>query len=165
MHPRPRPADHPVVSNESPFRFGLERVRDVRVHDERTAQEGLAGSLMARSREEAAHLSAKTRLDDARRTATSATDFTGTLTGPDLMAGVAWVQRLERHCDAAAASSARADAQVSRDRESVLEAARRREALDRLRARRLAEHTLAAGRAESARLDEMALRRRPTVAA
>jgi flagellar FliJ protein len=153
------------VSSESPFRFGLERVREVRVHDERTAQEGLAGSLMARSREEAALAAAKSRLDDARRTATSSPDFTGTLSGPALVAGVAWVQRLERHCDAAAASSARADAQVSKDRENVLEAARRREALDRLRARRLAEHTLASRRAESARLDEMASRRRPGVAA
>ncbi len=153
------------MSGESPFRFGLERVREVRVHDERTAQEGLAGSLMVRTREEAALAAARTRLHEARRTATTAPDFTGTLSGPALVAGVAWVQRLERHCETAAASSARADAQVSRDRENVLEAARRREALDRLRARRLAEHTLAAGRAENARLDEMALRRRPGVAA
>lgn len=147
-----------MVVSETPFRFGLERVRDVRAHAERTAREGLAGSLLARSREVAALDAARTDLQEARRTATAAQDPSGTVSGHALVAGVAWVQRLERHCETAAASSARADAQVCEDRAIVLEAARRREALDRLRDRRLAEHTLASGRAESARLDEMALR-------
>jgi flagellar FliJ protein len=155
-----RQAGRPTTQDvsESPFRFGLERVREVRVHDERTAQEGLAGSLMARSREQAALAAVQSTLEHARRTATSATGEQAMSSGPALVAGAAWVQRLERRRDLAAVQSARADEQVVRDRVSVLEAARRREALDRLRDRRLSEHTLAAGRAESARLDEIALR-------
>lgn len=152
------PTTSDVSGGASPFRFGLERVREVRVHDERTAQEGLAGSLMARSREQAALAAVQSTLEHARRTATSQPGAAGTMSGPGLVAGVAWVQRLERRRDTAAEANARADAQVARDRVSVLEAARRREALDRLRDRRLAEHTLAAGRAESAQLDEIALR-------
>lgn len=128
------------------------------MHDERTAQELLAASLSARGRQEAALAAAELTLVEARRTATVATAPTVPLTGPGLVAGAAWVQALERRREQAARASAAAEAQVGRDRASVLEAARRREALDRLRERRLAEHTLAAGRAESARLDEIALR-------
>ncbi|MCW3013446.1 MAG: fliJ, partial [Solirubrobacterales bacterium] len=80
--------------SESPFRFGLERVRQVRAHDERTAQEGFAGSLTARSREQAALVDAQSTLELARRTATPAAAQTGTLSGPGLVAGAAWVQRL-----------------------------------------------------------------------
>lgn len=144
--------------SETPFRFGLERVREVRAHDERTAQEVLAGSLNARGRQQAALAAAESVLTQARRTATLPAAPTVPLTGPALVAGVAWVAALERRREQAVRSSAAAEAQVGRDRQSVLAAARRREALDRLRERRLAEHTLAAGRAESARLDEIALR-------
>lgn len=144
--------------SESPFRFGLERVREVRVHDERTAQEVLAQSLNARLREQAALEAAESTLHAARRTATVPADPGMPLTGSALLAGHAWVQRLERRLEQALHKSTLAEEQVGRDRASVLEAARRREALDKLKDRRHAEHRLAAGRAESARLDEMALR-------
>lgn len=144
--------------SESPFRFGLERVREVRVHDERTAQEVLAASLNARRREEAALAAARAGLEEARRRAGAVTDPSLPLTGHTLLAGQAWVQRLERRTEQAARQTAVAEAQVGRDRESVLQASRRREALDKLKDRRRAEHDLAAGRAECARLDEMAMR-------
>lgn len=150
-------ADHPGVS-ESPFRFGLERVREVRVHDERTAQEVLASSLNARLREEAALAAARAGLEEARRRAVVPAHPAAPLTGAALIAGQAWIQRLERRTEQAVRQTAVAEAQVGRDRESVLEASRRREALDKLKARRRAEHNLAAGRAECARLDEMAMR-------
>lgn len=144
--------------SESPFRFGLERVREVRVHDERTAQEVLAVSLNARLREEAALAAARAGLAEARGRAAVPADPSVALTGAALIAGQAWVQRLERRAEQAVRKTAAAEAQVGRDRESVLAASRRREALDKLKDRRRAEHQLAAGRAECARLDEMAMR-------
>ncbi|MCW3040733.1 MAG: hypothetical protein JWM31_2638, partial [Solirubrobacterales bacterium] len=53
--------------SESPFRFGLERVREVRVHDERTAQEILASSLGVRGRQQAALAAAEQQLASGRR--------------------------------------------------------------------------------------------------
>lgn len=144
--------------SETPFKFGLERVRDVRVHDERAAQEVLAASLMNRSAQQAALAAAESSLVAARATGVQPVVPGTPLTGAGLIAGQAWVQRLERRREQAARASDQAEAQVSGDRAKVLEAARRREALDRLRERRRAEHALAAGRAESARLDEIALR-------
>lgn len=150
------------MSSETPFRFGLARVREVRVHAEQAAQEVLAASLTRRSAEQAALAAAENCLANARRTATPGGDpasaVDGPISGAALIAGQAWVQRLERRCEQAVRASEQAEAQVGTDRVKVLEAARRREALDRLRDRRRAEHTLVAGRAECARLDEIALR-------
>jgi flagellar FliJ protein len=150
--------------SETPFKFGLERVREVRVHAERAAQEVLAASLTQRSAQQAALTAAESSLVTARRTAGAGVPG-APLTGATLIAGQAWVQRLERRHEQAVHASVRAEAQVGDDRVKVLEAARRREALDRLRERRRAEHALAAGRAESARLDEIALRSHQGVAA
>ncbi|WP_354699793.1 hypothetical protein DSM112329_00048 [Paraconexibacter sp. AEG42_29] len=148
------------MSSESPFRFGLERVREVRVHDEQAAQEILAASLTRRGTEQAALAAAERSLAAARLIAAPAVEPAAAVpvTGAALLAGQAWVQRLERRREQAVHASDRAEAQVGEDRVKVLAAARRREALDRLRDRRRAEHSLAAGRAECARLDEIALR-------
>jgi flagellar FliJ protein len=74
-----------------------------------------------------------------------------------LVARQAWTERVERsRVDAERAVSA-ADAEVAARRDALAAAGRRREVLDRLRERKLAEHRLAGARAEGAALDEMAL--------
>lgn len=144
--------------SESPFRFGLERVRDVRVHAEKAAQETLAQSLMLRGTQLAALAEADATLAAARSSAVPDPVVASAVpvSGASLMARHAWVQRLERRRDQAITACDRAEAQVAGDRAKVLDAARRREALDKLRDRRRAEHALMAGRAEAARLDEIA---------
>lgn len=144
--------------SESPFRFGLERVRDVRVHAEKAAQETLAQSLMLRGTQLAALAEADATLAAARTASVPDPVISPSVpvSGQALMASHAWVQRLERRRDQAITACDRAEAQVAGDRAKVLDAARRREALDKLRDRRRAEHTVLAGRAEAARLDEIA---------
>lgn len=140
--------------SETPFVFGLERVRELRAHDEDRAREELAASLADRLRGEAQLHAATERLRTAQGLAAPGAPLTGAV----LVARQAWTERLERSIDAATDDLHRADAAVARRREALAAAGRKREALDRLRNRKLAEHRLAAGRRETAVLDEIALR-------
>jgi flagellar FliJ protein len=145
---------NPDVS-ETTFRFGLERVRQVRAHDEDRAKEELAAGIAARLRGEALLRAAQERLADAHALGRGGTALPAS--GAVLVARQAWTERVERsRVDAEHAVSA-ADADVAARREALAAAGRRREVLDRLRERKLAEHRLAGARAEGAALDEMAL--------
>jgi flagellar FliJ protein len=145
---------NPDVS-ETTFRFGLERVRQVRAHDEDRAKEELAAGIAARLRGEALLRAAQERLADAHTLGRGGTALPAS--GAVLVARQAWTERVERsRVDAERAVSA-ADAEVAARREALAFAGRRREVLDRLRERKLAEHRLAGARAEGATLDEMAL--------
>jgi flagellar protein FliJ len=78
----------------APFRFGLERVRDLRAHDEELAKERFAASLSQRLRGEAILRAAEEQLHDARIIGGPAPH--APLSGLDLVARQAWVERLER---------------------------------------------------------------------
>src|SRR5512147_2163471 len=78
----------------APFRFGLERVREIRAHDEDQAKERFAASLNARLRGEAVLRAAEARLRDAQSGAV--TPGLGPLTGASLVSRQAWVERLEQ---------------------------------------------------------------------
>ncbi|HMJ37899.1 MAG TPA: flagellar export protein FliJ [Baekduia sp.] len=140
----------------APFRFGLQRVREIRAHDEDQAKEAFAASLNERVRGEATLRAAESRLTEAKQE--GVVSALGPLTGATLMSRQAWVERLERSRDDAAVRMSGYDADLARSRESLTDASRAREVLDKLEERQRAEHRTAAARVESAELDEMGLR-------
>ena len=136
------------------FNFGLERVREIRAHDEDRAKEAFAASLAHRVQGAAMLAEAHARLGDAQAAQRHGAP---TRTAQDLLAQQAWLERVERSKHDAERELARREAELLSRRESLAEASRRRQALERLKERRRAEHMLAASRAEAITLDEIAL--------
>ena len=134
------------------FRFRLEAVRALREQTEQQAQHHLARELAARDEHARA-------LDDATRDADRARTAGTTLTGDQLQQRQAFVERTERQRQVAQAGLVAQERQVETSRGHLQEAARDREALERLKRNRLADHQREQARAESARLDEVALTR------
>ncbi|QEC46840.1 flagellar export protein FliJ [Baekduia soli] len=140
---------------ETPFRFGLERVREIRAHDEQQAKERFAASLNERLRAEAVLRAAQERLDDARGPGAPAAPVA--VSGQTLLARQAWVDRLQRSREDAQRRLQGTDEDLRRVRVELTDASRRREVLDKLKERQREAHRQAAERRESAALDEMAL--------
>jgi flagellar FliJ protein len=140
----------------APFRFGLQRVRDVRAHDEDQAKERFAASLGQRVRAESALRAAEARLGAARSEGIAPVSIP--LTGATLISRQAWVERLARSRDDAAVRMSGTDAELARSREELTDASRARSVLDQLEERQRAEHARAVARVENAELDEMGLR-------
>jgi len=138
-----------------PFRFGLQRVREIRAHDEDQAKERFAASLNARVRGEAVLRAAEDRLRDAQSGVTQ--PGLGPLTGPALVARQAWVERLEHDRADAKLRMSSYENDLQRKRSELAQASQAREVLDKLEERQREEHRLESERAESERLDEMAL--------
>jgi flagellar FliJ protein len=139
----------------APFRFGLERVREIRAHDENQAKERFAASLNARVRGEAVLRAAEARLRDARDGAL--TPGLGPLTGASLVARQAWVERLEHDRADAQLRMRSYEAELQARRAELARASQAREVLDKLKERQSEEHRVEAERVEAGLLDEMAL--------
>jgi flagellar FliJ protein len=138
-----------------PFRFGLERVREIRAHDEDQAKERFAASLNARVRGEAVLRAAEQHLRDAQSGAGA--PCLGPLSGATLVARQAWVERLEQsRCDAQL-RMANLEADLDGKRLQLAQASQAREVLDQLKTKQREAHRLEAERVEAAALDEMAL--------
>src|ERR1700712_4487164 len=137
------------------FRFGLERVREIRAHDEDQAKERFAASLNARLRGEAVLRAAEARLREAQ-TGAVAPSF-GPLSGASLVSRQAWVERLEQSRVDARLRMANHEAELEARRVELQQASQAREVLDQLKGRQREQHRLAAERVEAAELDEMAL--------
>jgi len=143
------------VSPERPFRFRLERVRELRERGEDVAREELAGALQAREAGRAALAAAGARLAAARAGHRSATgDGAG---GRDLLAHQAWLEAGERAERAAQLELHRLDAQVEACQAALRQAAQERHVLERLKDRKQAEHAREAERRQGALLDELSL--------
>jgi flagellar FliJ protein len=140
---------------ETRFRFGLERVREVRVHTEERAKEQFAADLNQRLRGEAMLRAAENRLDSARQEAQPIPAVP--LSGASLVSRQVWVERLERTRADARLRLQGLDAQLAASRETLTDASRDREVLDRLKARQRTAHVKEAARREALDLDEMAL--------
>jgi flagellar export protein FliJ len=93
--------------------------------------------------------------DNARREAAS--PEAGALSGADLLATQAWLDRLERAREAAELELDRREAEVDARHVALVNAARERHALERLAERRRADHALESARREAAEIDELAL--------
>jgi flagellar FliJ protein len=139
----------------APFRFGLERVREIRAHDEDQAKERFAASLNARVRGEAVLRAAEARLREAQSGAGSPS--LGPLTGASLVSRQAWVERLEQSRADAQLRMANYEAELQQRRGELRQASLAREVLDQLKTRQRQQHKLASDRVEAAQLDEMAL--------
>lgn len=138
-----------------PFRFGLQRVREIRAHDEDQAKERFAASLNARVRGEAVLRAAEQRLQDAKA-GVNEPGF-GPLSGPALVARQAWVERMEHDRADAQLRMSTYENDLLRKRVELAKASQAREVLDKLEERQREEHRQESERAESERLDEMAL--------
>jgi flagellar protein FliJ len=137
------------------FNFRLERVRALRERFEDMAKEELAESLSIRLKGEAMLQAAQelhSEAQDARR-AVGERD----LTGDDLVAYQAYLERTERGREAAALELDRRDAEVDARRTALTAAARERQVLERLKERRRRDHSRAAERRDGALLDEIAI--------
>ncbi len=150
--PAARPADNRSVTTP-PFKFRLERVRELRERDEERAREELAVSLSHHLRGTAMLRRAAEQVREAR----SLRQPQRGVTGADLVAHDRWVQRLESERATAELAVARASEEVAQRRGQLVEARQRREALERLKSRQAEEHRSRALRAEAAILDEIAI--------
>ena len=140
------------------FRFGLERVRELRAHDEDQAKEAFASSVQERLRGAALLAAASQELEGARaqhRDRTAAPDASAS--GRDLIAMQQWLERVEQSRLEAERELEMREALVAARREEMTEAAQRRQALERLKAQRKAQHATALARQEAVFLDEIAL--------
>ncbi len=136
------------------FRFGLERVREIRAHDEDRAKEAFAASLADRVRG-AALLAAAAQQVDAAHAARRGN--APTASGTDLVSMQAYLDRVEQSRRDAERELAQREAALAERRRALTDASRRRQALERLKERRAAEHAAEQARREGAFLDEIAL--------
>ncbi|MEA2388374.1 MAG: flagellar protein FliJ, partial [Thermoleophilaceae bacterium] len=150
---RTRPID-PAVTRR-PFNFRLERVRALRERFEDQAREDLAASLSVRLKGEAMLRAASETYSRAQenRRHTAAVE----VSGEDLLASQAYIERASRMREAAELELDRRDAEVDARRTALLAAARERQVLERLKERRRADHRRESDRVEAGLLDEMAI--------
>ena len=136
------------------FAFSLERVREVRAHEEDVAREAFAASLSVRARGVALLADAQQRAAAARAQAVAETS---PRSGADLIAAQAWLERVRRSEEQAALELDRSDAELEQRRGELTTAGQRRQALERLKARQREAHRVKANRREAVILDEIAL--------
>ena len=140
------------------FRFGLERVRELRAHDEDQAKEAFASSVQERVRGAALLAAASRDLDDARATQRDhGATPDASASGQDLISMQRWLERVEQSRREAERELEAREALVAARREQMTEASRRRQALERLKEQRKAQHATALARQEAVFLDEIAL--------
>jgi len=138
-----------------PFQFRLERVRELREHAEDQAREELASSMAVRMKGEAMLRAAAQDVDaaqDARRR-TAAAD----LSGAELLALQAYLERTERQRESASLELDRREAEVDARRQALAVRSQERQVLERLKDRRRDDHKREMERREGALLDEMAI--------
>ncbi|WP_249009135.1 flagellar export protein FliJ [Conexibacter sp. DBS9H8] len=139
----------------SPHRFRLERIRALRERAEEQAKQALADSMLAEQAAADTVAGASAAVADARAALSGAADR------PVDVAAIRAHQNYLERTEAIHASGVEALAGqrrvVESRRDGLVEAARSRQSLDRLRDRSLAAHRREADRAERAVLDEIAL--------
>lgn len=149
------------------FTFRLERVRTLRERAEDQAREALTQEI--RHRDEGRVL-----LDEARANVHAACELNrnamaagGMTSAVNLLAIQSYVERTEQLQNSAALELSRRESEVYVKRDHLASAARDRQAIDKLKERRLAEHNAEWARKSQNTLDELALavHRRGVVAA
>ena len=137
------------------FRFRLERVRALRERHEDAAKEELAGAMLRHRRSEEEVQAAAERIARARAAQVDATLATSSAT--DLVARQAYLERAERAHQATRQNLQRDELELAQRREALTQAARERQALERLKERRRVDHEREVARQEGLMLDEIAL--------
>jgi flagellar protein FliJ len=141
------------VSNP-PFAFSLERVREVRAHEEELAREAFAASLSLRARGVALLADAQARAAAARERVIAET---APRTGAALLSEQAWLERVQRSQEQAALELDRRNDELEQRRAALTAAGQRRQVLDRLKDRKRRAHELETVRRDAVALDEVAL--------
>ena len=137
-----------------PFAFSLERVREVRAHEEDKAREAFAASLSLRARGVALLADAQARAAAAREQAIAKS---APLTGAALLSEQAWLERVQRSQQQAALELERRNDELEQLRAALTAAGQRRQVLDRLKDRKRQDHAIEAARRDAVVLDEVAL--------
>jgi flagellar protein FliJ len=137
------------------FRFRLERVRELRERREDEAKMALAAAMADHFRAEEQVHAAEERIERARSAQLDATQ--SQRTGTDLLAHQAYLERTESDHRASRHDLHRHESEVNDRRDALSLAARERQALERLKERRRAEHQREAQRVEALTLDEIAI--------
>ena len=137
------------------FRFRLERVRALRERAEDEAKEAFAGAMFDRLRSEREMEEAARRVVEARDAQLDAT--AAPVSATELMARQAYLERSERAHEASKEDLSRREHTVEERREELTEAARDRQALERLKEHRRTEFLRERDRVDALALDEIAL--------
>lgn len=137
------------------FRFRLERVRALRERAEDEAKEAFAGAMLERLRSEQEMEEAAQRVAQAREAQLDAT--AAPVSATELMARQAYLERSERAHAATQQDLSRREQVVEERRGELTEAARERQALERLKEHRRNEFIREQAAAEAMILDEIAL--------
>ena len=140
--------------NGPSFRFRLERIRDLRERREDDAKQELAGAMSRRSRCEQQLDNIAKMVQQARDAQTPEGSF---ITGTDLVARQAYLERVEAAQRSTERDLHRHDQDVAGRRDALAQAARDRQVLERLKANQLAEHNREAARREGIAQDEIAI--------
>lgn len=143
----------------SSFRFRLERVRVVRERREKLAKQQLAHAISRRASSEDDLRVTDARLENARAQQRSATSEPTTLSGPDLLASQAFLERIEAQRSMHANELQRREAEVLEQDAKLATAASEHEMLKRLSERQRGEHDREVAKRESNALDEIAAAR------
>jgi flagellar FliJ protein len=137
------------------FTFRLERVRSLRERAEERAREDLARELRLRLRGEAMLREATEAAAQAARSGRDG--MAAPVSGLDLIAAQAHIERAERQRREAALDLDRRNAEVAARRAVLQTAARERQVIDKLKDRRKEEHEREWARRAQGALDEVAL--------
>jgi flagellar FliJ protein len=137
------------------FRFRLERVRALRERREDAAKEDLAGAMLRHRRCEEEVEAAAARIANARAAQVDATRMTSSAS--DMLARQAYLERAERAQQATRVDLQRQEVELAQRRAALTQAAQEREALERLKERRRADHAREVARREGLMLDEIAI--------
>jgi flagellar FliJ protein len=137
------------------FRFRLERVRALRERREDEAKEALAGAMVQHQRCADAVAVAAERVAAARAAQLDAAG--APMSATDLIARQAYLERAEKVHQTGRRELHRHELELNRQRHALTEAARERQALERLKDRRRRDHEREAARLEGLALDEIAI--------
>ncbi|MDO8184488.1 flagellar export protein FliJ [Conexibacter sp. JD483] len=137
------------------FTFRLERVRALRERSEDLAKQELAGAMTRRGACEARLRETGVELDAARDKQRDLN--AGATSAQDLIARQLYLERVERNRTLGQQELVASEAEVENRRGLLVEAARDRQALERLKERRRLDHARELARVEGAAMDEIAL--------
>jgi flagellar protein FliJ len=137
------------------FTFRLERVRALRERSEDLAKQELAGAMTRRGACEDRLRATGVELDAARD---KQRDLAAVgASAQDLIARQLYLERVERNRTIGEQELVASEVEVENRRGLLVEAARERQALERLKERRRLDHAREMARAEGAAMDEIAL--------
>jgi flagellar FliJ protein len=147
-------ADYWAMNGPS-FRFRLERVRALRERREDAAKQELAGAMLRHRRCEEEVEAASARIASARAAQMDAARLPSSAT--DFMARQAYLERAERAHQVTRQDLQRHELELAQRREVLMKASQERQALERLKENRRAEHEREQARKEGMMLDEIAI--------